>query len=139
MGILSFIGGIFKPATDLIDNLHTSAEEKLGLKNKLAEIENEFASKVLSYETKLMDVRASIIKAEAAGHSWLQRNWRPITMITFLVLVVLDCFGVLKFRLSNEAWTLLKIGLGGYVVGRSAEKIVPAVVKAIEKKEVEEK
>ena len=134
MSILSFITGIFKPATDLIDNLHTSVEEKLGLKNKLAEIENEFASSVLSYETKLMDVRASIIKAEATGHSWLQRNWRPITMLTFLILVVLDSFGLLTFRLAKEAWTLLTVGLGGYVVGRSVEKVVPVIVNAVNNK-----
>lgn len=34
-------------------------------------------------------------------------NWRPITMLTFLVLVVCDSFGPLKFRLADEAWTLL--------------------------------
>jgi hypothetical protein len=45
-------------------------------------------------------------------------------MITFLFLVVMDSFGLLSFRLSSEAWLLLQIGLGGYVVGRSGEKIV---------------
>jgi len=57
----------------------------------------------------------------------MQRNWRPITMLTFLVLVVCDSFGLLKFRLSNEAWTLLQIGLGGYVIGRTGEKIVDKI------------
>lgn len=70
-----------------------------------------------------------IIEAEAKGQSWLQRNWRPITMLTFLVLVVCDSFGFLKFRLSNEAWILLQIGLGGYVVGRTGEKIVEKIRK----------
>jgi hypothetical protein len=45
-------------------------------------------------------------------------------MVTFLVLVVCDSFGILAFRLSNEAWSLLQVGLGGYVVGKSGEKIV---------------
>ena len=48
-------------------------------------------------------------------------------MLTFLVLVVCDSFGLLAFRLSNEAWTLLQIGIGGYVVGRSGEKIVKRI------------
>ena len=39
-------------------------------------------------------------------------------MITFLILVSLDSFGVLAFRLNRQAWTLLQIGIGGYVVGR---------------------
>ena len=86
-------------------------------------------SKVLDYETKLMDNQAAIIKAEATGQSWLQRNWRPITMLTFLILVVCDSFGILAFRLSDEAWVLLQIGLGGYVAGRSAEKITSQVMK----------
>ena len=50
-------------------------------------------------------------------------------MLTFLALVVCDSFGLLKFRLADQAWTLLQLGLGGYVVGRSAEKIVPMIVK----------
>ena len=129
MGIFSFISSIIKPAADLVDNLHTSEEEKLELRKQIQQIENEFQSKVLEYETKLMESQASIIKAEATGQSWIQRNWRPITMLTFLVLVVLDSFGVLQNRLAQEAWTLLQIGLGGYVVGRSAEKITSQFTK----------
>ena len=44
-------------------------------------------------------------------------------MLTFLGLVVFDSFGVLPFRLVKEAWLLLQIGLGGYVVGRTYEKV----------------
>ena len=129
MSIFSVVKGLIKPVTDLVDNLHTSEEEKLELKKQLTMVENEFSSKVLDYESRLMEAQSSIIKAEATGHSWMQRNWRPITMLTFLVLVVFDSFGVLPFRLASEAWTLLQIGLGGYVVGRSAEKILPAFAK----------
>ncbi len=129
MSIFSFISNIIKPATDLVDNLTTTEEEKLELKRKLIEVQNEFQSKVLDYETKLMESQSSIIRAEATSSSWLTKNWRPITMLTFLVLVVCDSFGLLAFRLADQAWTLLQIGLGGYVVGRSAEKIVPAFKK----------
>jgi hypothetical protein len=71
-----------------------------------------------------MDNQASIIRAEATGQSWLQRNWRPISMLTFLFLAVSDSYGILpdNKKLSEEAWLLMQIGLGGYVVGRSAEK-----------------
>ena len=123
MNILSFIGEIFKPAAKLIDDLHTSDEEKLTLKNKLTVIQNEMHSKVIDYETKLLDSQSSIIIAEASGQSWVQRNWRPITMLTFLGLVVFDSFGWLANPLAAEAWTLLQIGLGGYVTGRSIEKV----------------
>jgi hypothetical protein len=124
MNILSFIGGIFKPAAELIDNMHTSTEEKLTLKNKLTVIENTMTAKVIDYETKLLAAKTSIITAEATGESWMQRNWRPITMLTFLGLVVCDSFGWLANPLAGEAWTLLQIGLGGYVTSRGVEKVV---------------
>ena len=94
----------------------------MNLQNELTKIENEFLSKALEYETKLLDAQGKIVEAEAKGQSWLQRNWRPITMLTFLILFVCDSFGWLAFRLSNEAWTLLQIGLGGYVVGRTGRE-----------------
>ena len=124
MNLLSFIGDIFKPAAKLIDAVHTSTEEKMKLNAAIKTIENELLVKVIDYETKLLEAKASIITSEAQGASWMQRNWRPITMLTFLVLVVCDSFGLLAFRLSAEAWLLLQIGLGGYVTGRSAEKVV---------------
>ena len=124
MNILGFIGEIFKPAANLIDNMHTSTEEKLILKNKFEVIENKITAKIIDYETKLLDSKASIITAEATGQSWIQRNWRPITMLTFLALVVCDSFGWLANPLASEAWTLLQIGLGGYVAGRSVEKVM---------------
>jgi len=129
MNILGFLGDIFKPAAELVDNLHTSVEEKMALKNEIIKTQNTFAGKILDYETKLMDAKANIIMAEATGQSWLQRNWRPVTMLTFLILVALDAFGLLPFRLAAEAWALLKIGLGGYVIGRSVEKAVPYLSK----------
>ena len=131
MNLFSFIGDIFKPAADLVDNLHTSDEERLALRIKLESVQNELMLKVLDYEKKLMEVQGDVIKAEATGGSWIQRNWRPITMLTFLVLVVLDSFRWLASPLAPEAWTLLQIGLGGYVVGRSVEKSAPSVVKAL--------
>jgi len=79
----------------------------------------------LEQRGELEELQASmkIIVAEASG-SWLQQSWRPITMLTFLVLVVCDSFGLLAFRLADQAWSLLQIGLGGYVIGRSGEKIM---------------
>lgn len=125
MNVFGFIGQIFEPAAKLIDSLHTSDAEKLEAKQKLYEAQARVSEKAMEYERQLLDAKSKIITAEAQGASWLQRNWRPITMITFLILVVCDSFGLLAFRLAEQAWTLLQIGLGGYVLGRSAEKIVP--------------
>ena len=134
MSIFSVVKGLVSPITDLIDNLHTSTEEKLQLRNELKTLENELALQQLkTYETTLK-AQSSIITAEAKGDSWLQRSWRPITMLTFLVLVVCDSFGLLSFRLTESAWTLLQIGLGGYVGGRSIEKVAKVIAPVIEKK-----
>lgn len=129
--IIDAIAALVGPITNLIDDLHTSDEERLKAKAKLLELQNQLMVQALQYEKALIDQKAQIITAEAQGESWLQRSWRPITMLTFLGLVVADQTGLLAFRLAPEAWTLLQIGLGGYVVGRSAEKIVPKAIEAV--------
>ncbi len=69
-----------------------------------------------------------------SDESWMQRSWRPILMLVitailanhFLLLPLLHLFfGVNDIiPLPPELYTLLNIGVGGYVVGRSGEKIV---------------
>jgi hypothetical protein len=131
MPILDFISSIFGPVRDIVTNLHTSDAEKMTLHNEMINLQNQMSGKVLDYETKLMSAQADIIKAEAQGASWIQRNWRPCTMFTFLVLVVCDSFGWLHSPLAPQAWTLLQIGLGGYVAGRSLEKVAPHIASAM--------
>ncbi len=122
--IMSLIGQVFEPAAKLIDAMHTSEEERIDAKTRMLQSQTALTMKVLDYEAQLMQMQSNIVLAEAQGKSWLQRNWRPITMMTFLALVVMDSFGFLPFRLASEAWILLQIGLGGYVAGRSGEKIM---------------
>ena len=133
MKIFKFIGDILNPVSKMVDDLHTSEEERLGVKTKLFELQTQMTMKVMEYETKLLDSKTKIITAEAQGASWLQRSWRPITMLSFLGLVVADAFGWTEFRLAEEAWTLLQIGLGGYVVGRSVEKVAPKITEVMRK------
>ncbi len=135
MNVLSLIGQIFKPAMEMIDAVHTSTEEKLQQKAQLLELQTTFLEQALDYEQEQLKSKTAIILAEANSASWLARNWRPITMLTFLGLVCADSFGLLAFRLADAAWTLLQIGLGGYVVGRSAEKITGGITKALKKKD----
>ena len=135
MNVLSLIGQIFKPAMEAIDAVHTSTEEKLEKKAQLLAIQVGFLEQGLQYEQAQLQAKADIIMAEAKSDSFIARNWRPITMLTFLALVVLDSFGWLANPLASEAWTLLQIGLGGYVVGRSAEKVGVPLIKALKDKE----
>ena len=125
MDLFGLATGLFGPLANLIDELHTSDEERLEAKRKLFEVQAALFGQLMDYEKTLAAGRAKVIEAEAQGRGILQRNWRPVTMLTFLALVVCDAFGLLAFRLAPEAWTLLQIGLGGYVVGRSVEKVAP--------------
>ena len=79
--------------------------------------------------------RAEIVKTEAASSHWLAANWRPILMLTFGALIVARWFGWAAPNLSEaeylKLWSIVELGLGGYVIGRSAEKIVPAAAAAL--------
>jgi len=134
MSLLSVLAPLVSPITNLIDKLHTSDEEKLQIEKAMLDVQANLTMKMIEYESQLLEAQRSVIVAEAQGQSWMQRNWRPITMLTFLTLVVLDSFGVLPWRLSEHAWELLQIGIGGYVLGRSAEKVVPVIAGAMKKK-----
>jgi hypothetical protein len=128
------ITNIFKPLADVIDNLHTSEEERLNAHANLAAAQAATYAKVLDYEARLVESKRDVIVAEAQGQSWLQRNWRPVLM-TIFGFIVLNNYVLLPYAgLFNEKikllelppgmWTLLQIGIGGYIVGRSGEKIV---------------
>lgn len=75
--------------------------------------------------------RAEIIKAEAASEHWLAANWRPILMLTFGGLIVARWFGFAAPNLSEaeylKLWSIVELGIGGYVIGRSVEKIAPSI------------
>jgi len=135
MNVLGLVGKIFKPAMQMIDDVHTSTEEKLQQKAHLLEIQTEFLVQALDYEQEQLKQQSAIILAEAKSDSWLTRSWRPITMLVFLALVVGDSLGLLASPLAPEAWTLLQLGIGGYIVGRSAQGVAKNVTQALKKKE----
>lgn len=85
-----------------------------------------------------LTARAEIVKTEAASEHWLAANWRPILMLTFGGLIVARWFGWAAPNLSEseylKLWSIVELGLGGYVIGRSVEKIVPSVADAIKKR-----
>ena len=88
-------------------------------------------SELLRNAAELERTAASVIMAEARGESWLQRNWRPMLMVLFGVIIannflVVPLMGTPMAQIPPDMWDLLKLGLGGYVLGRSAEKGVKA-------------
>ena len=81
--------------------------------------------------------QADIVKTEAASSNWLAASWRPITMLTFTALIVARWFGWAAPNLSEaeylKLWDIVQLGLGGYVVGRSVEKIAPSIADAFKR------
>jgi len=144
MALPPWVTSLFKPAVDLVDELHTSAEEKAQMKSVLFTAQASLVSEVLDYEAKLAEMKRDVIVAEAQGQSWLQRNWRPMVMTTFGGIVawnyiiaplgswIAALFGGPVFpalEMTQGFWTLLSIGIGGYIAGRSGEKIASTMTR----------
>ena len=128
--ILSWLSSdLFKSIGGVIDEIFTNDEERAKAKNEIL--------KVISDKALELDrMRVEIIQSEASGN-WLQRSWRPILMLAFGFIVVYSKFIAPAFNLPNadlepDFWNLLQLGIGGYVVGRSAEKIIKNVSENIE-------
>lgn len=111
------IGRIWKDPTEQAEQLH-----------KLTELEQRQDLAELQAYVSILQGRMSIIQAEAKSEHWLTANWRPVTMLTFLLLIVSRWFGFENENMSEVeylmAWELLKLGIGGYVASRGVEKVV---------------
>jgi len=81
--------------------------------------------------------QADIVRAEAASEHWLAACWRPILMLTFGGLIVARWFGWAAPDLSQaeylKLWDIVQLGLGGYVIGRSVEKVAPSIADALKR------
>lgn len=137
IGIAEVAAGIAKPLFGLIDELFTSDEEKAKARLVALQMQVEMAGKLLEYETERVKMQQQVITAEANSDSALTRLWRPITMLTFLAMVVSYWLGYAPPNVEPylpDLFDLIKLGLGGYVIGRSAEKVVPQVAKMFKDK-----
>ena len=124
MGLFDFIASIFKPAADIVDELHTSDEEKGKLRNELAKIQSQAQGKIIDYETKLADVRAKLQMAEVASPHKLVALWRPLYSVALVTIIILASFNLCQP--GPELYNLAEIFLGAYAGGRTIEKIVSA-------------
>ena len=128
---MNILGKIFSSgATELIkgvggviDNLHTSKEEKLAAEQKIKEL-------VSSYEIEMEKNITERWKMDMASDSWLSKNIRPMVLIFLVVSTVLLVFidaGVISFEVKASWVDLLQLVLitviGAYFGGRSLEKV----------------
>ena len=81
--------------------------------------------------------QAEIVKAEAQSDHWLAACWRPILMLTFGGLIVARWLGWSAPNITEaevlKLWDIVQLGLGGYVIGRSVEKVIPSIAGAMKK------
>lgn len=100
--------------------------------------QSELTQKLIERQRDIENSAAEVVKTEAASKHWLAANWRPLLMLTFGGLIVARWFGWAAPNLSEEEyialWDIVELGIGGYVIGRSAEKVLPSVASAIKKK-----
>jgi len=103
-----------------------------------AKAQHEMMLELMKHQSQIETAAASIIQAEAASQHWLAANWRPITMLVFLGLIVARWFGWAAPNLAEaeyiKLWSIVEFGLGGYVVGRSVEKIAPGIADALKRR-----
>lgn len=127
------LGILGKVAGSVADRIFPDPEHEL----KRIELQQALQAAVLERTSEIERAAAEVVKAEAQGQSWLQRTWRPVTMLVFVALIVARWLGWSAPDLGEaevlKLWDIVEIGLGGYVIGRSAEKILPGVVETMKR------
>jgi hypothetical protein len=142
---LDWITGLLGPVRDTVDDLHTSGEEKLAHQRALLDLEAALTTKALDYEARLTEAKSRVVLAESAGESWLQRNWRPLLMLIIAAIVANNYLlapylsamfdAGLELALPDRLWDLMTLGVGGYIAGRSIEKVTAEVAPRLGKGE----
>ena len=113
---------LVKGVGGVIDNLHTSKEEKLEAEQKIKEL-------IANYEVEMEKNITDRWKADMNSDSWLSKNVRPMILIFLVVSTVLMIFidaGTIQFTVEQKWTDLLQLVLitviGAYFGGRSFEK-----------------
>ena len=114
---------LVKGVGGVIDNLHTSEEERLAAEQKIKEL-------VSNYEVEMEKQITERWKMDMGSESWLSKNIRPLVLIFLVVSTVLLVFidaGVIAFEVKASWVDLLQLVLitviGAYFGGRSLEKV----------------
>ena len=121
----------------VVDNLLPDPKAAADAKLKLMEMAQAGELAHLDADVKLALAAAGVIQTEAASSHWLAANWRPLVMLTFAALIVARWFGWAAPNLEPaeyiKLWDIVQLGLGGYVIGRSVEKVAPSIAEAMRK------
>ena len=112
--------------------LFSTIEKSVPDKDLQAKLKSDLQTQLLQSNTQELQAAAKIVEAEAKA-GWFASSWRPLLMYVMIFILIINyiiapmvkaVFGVsIGFDLPTDVFTLLQIGLGGYVVGRSAESV----------------
>jgi hypothetical protein len=110
----------------------SAIEKSIPDKDLQEKLKVQVQTQILQSGTEELKAAASIVEAEAKSN-WFAASWRPLLMYVMIFILIINYIvapaikaltGVMiGFELPGDVWTLLNIGLGGYVVGRSGESI----------------
>ncbi len=124
---------ILKALGDLVPSIGRTIEKAIPNKDLARKLSHEIEVLVMGLQSSVIEAKQAIIVAEAQGQSAIQRNWRPITMLTFVFIIANNyilvpyavAFGlkVPMLEIPPGMWGLLTVGIGGYIGGRTVEKV----------------
>jgi len=133
LDLLNPIKDVADLANSIIGKFVTDPTEKLQLQTQLLEQQTALQGKAIDLQGQLADAQSKVITAEAQGSSWMQRNWRPITMLSFVAIMLNNfvlapyatAFGahIPTLTIPDPMWGLLTVGIGGYIGARTVEKV----------------
>ncbi len=116
--------------------LFSTIEKSVPDKDLQEKLKSQLQTQLLQSNTQELQAAAKIIEAEAKA-GWFASSWRPLLMYVLIFILVWNYIlgpvvkiftgAVISFELPGDVWGLLQIGLGGYVVGRSAESVARTI------------
>jgi len=140
--MIQMLGAIAPLAKVLFNTIDKAVPDK-DLQEKL---KAQLQTQLLQSHTQELKAAASIIEAEAKA-GWFASSWRPLLMYVLIFILVWNYVigpvikvftgAVISFELPGDVWTLLNVGLGGYVIGRSAESVARTMASRPVNKEQE--
>jgi hypothetical protein len=114
---------LIKGVGGVIDNLHTSKEEKLEAERKIQDL-------IANHEVEMEKNITNRWTMDMKSDSWLSKNIRPLVLVFLVVSTVLMIFidaGTINFVVEDKWTDLLQLVLitviGAYFGGRSLEKV----------------
>jgi len=118
--IFEFLASLFTPAANLIEKIVTKDNDKIALKNQLAQIEAQVATKLMELQVKALEMQSAVAVSEQQNGNWLSKSWRPIVSIIFAANILLMGYGLIPY--SEMIIQISGMFLGIYGIGRSFEK-----------------